>query len=49
MKWAFALTLWIVLSFPLAMFLGPRLRSLTTSSPMRPCDQSHRQCDEVRP
>jgi len=49
MNWAIVLTLWAVLSFPLALFLGPRVGSLTTSSPMRAFDQSHRQCDEVRP
>jgi hypothetical protein len=51
MTLAIGLTVWAVLSFPVALYAGPRLRSLTTGSPSFACSpgQLPCKCAEVRP
>jgi hypothetical protein len=45
MTWALGLTLWAVLSFPIALITGPRLRSLTNDTPT---DTSGRRGQHIR-
>lgn len=44
MTLAIGLTVWAVLSFPVALYAGPRLRSLTTSLPSCVCNPGQVPC-----